>query len=65
VREQRIPGVIHKTRPWLQAFTFGPGVEYGTEQIYAQIQACNEMQSSGYLLWNADSDYNPVWLPPK
>jgi hypothetical protein len=65
VREQRIPGVIHKTRPWLQAFTFGPGVEYGTEQIYAQIQACNEMQSSGYLLWNADSEYNPTWLPPK
>jgi hypothetical protein len=65
VREQRIPGVAHKTRPWLQAFTFGPGVDYGTEQVYAQIQACNEMQSSGYLLWNADSDYDPAWLPPK
>jgi hypothetical protein len=65
VREKRIPGIAHKTRPWLQAFTFGPGVSYGTAQVYAQIQACNEMESSGYLLWNADSDYDPTWLPPK
>jgi hypothetical protein len=65
VREQRIPGVAHKTRPWLQAFTLRPGVDYGTAQVYAQIQACNEMQSSGFLLWNANSDYDPAWLPPK
>lgn len=64
-REQRIPGVAHKTRPWLQAFTYGPGVEYGTEQVYAQIQAANEMQSSGYLLWNVSSAYDPAWIPPK
>lgn len=64
-REQRVPGVAKKTRPWLQAFTYGPGVDYGTAQIYAQIQACNEMQSSGYLLWNVTSAYDPAWLPPK
>jgi hypothetical protein len=64
-REQRVPGVTHKTRPWLQAFDYGPGTRYGTAQIYAQIQACNEMQSSGYLLWNIGSDYDPSWLPPK
>ena len=64
-REKRVPGVAHKTRPWLQAFTYGPGVDYGTAQIYAQIQACNEMQSSGYLLWNIGSAYDPAWLPPK
>ena len=54
-----------KTRPWLQAFDYGPGTDYGTAQIYAQIQACNEMQSSGYLLWNVTSAYDPAWLPPK
>jgi hypothetical protein len=64
-REKRVPGVAHKTRPWLQAFTLGPGVEYGTAQIYAQIQAANEMQSSGYLLWNVGSSYDPAWIPPK
>ena len=65
VREQQIPGVARKSRPWLQAFTYGPGVEYGTAQVYAQIQACNEMQSAGYLLWNIASDYDPAWIPPK
>ncbi len=64
-RDQRVPGIARKTRPWLQAFSYGPGVEYGTQQVYAQIQACNEMQSSGYLLWNIGSDYDPAWLPPK
>ncbi len=64
-REKRVPGVAKKTRPWLQAFTYGPGVEYGTAQIDAQIQACTEMQSSGYLLWNITSKYDPAWLPPK
>jgi hypothetical protein len=64
-REQRVPGVAHKTRPWLQAFDYGPGTSYGTAQIYAQIQACNEMRSSGYLLWNIGGDYDPAWLPPK
>ena len=65
VREQRVPGVVRKTRPWLQAFTYGPGTEYGTAQIFAQIQAANEAQTSGYLLWNVSSDYQPDWLPPK
>lgn len=65
LREQRVPGVAKKTRPWLQAFTYGPGVNYGTAQIYAQIQACNETRSSGYLLWNVTSAYDPAWLPPK
>ncbi len=64
-REKRVPDVARKTRPWLQAFTYGPGVDYGTTQIYAQIQACNELQSSGYLLWNVSSAYDPAWLPPK
>ncbi len=64
-RERRVPGVAKKTRPWLQAFDYGPGIDYGTAQIYAQIQACNEMQSSGYLLWNIASAYDPAWLPPK
>jgi hypothetical protein len=64
-REQRVPGVAKKTRPWLQAFDYGPGIDYGAAQVYAQIQACNEMRSSGYLLWNIASAYDPAWLPPK
>lgn len=64
-REQRVPGVAKKTRPWLQAFNYGPGVDYGAPQIDAQIKACNEMQSAGYLLWNITSMYDPAWLAPK
>lgn len=64
-REKRIPGVAHKSRPWLQAFNYGPGTTYGTAQIYAQIQAANEMQSSGFLLWNILGAYDPNWIPPK
>jgi len=65
VREARVAEVHRKTRPWLQAFTYGPGRAYGTAEVLAQIQACNEMQTSGYLLWNAGSDYPQNWLPPK
>lgn len=64
-REGRVPGIHAKTRPWLQAFTYGPGRAYGTAEIFAQIQACNEAGSAGYLLWNVGSDYQPGWLPPR
>ncbi len=64
-REERVPGVVSKTRPWLQAFTYGPGKEYSTPEVYAQIQACNEAGTAGYLLWNAISEYPQAWLPPK
>jgi len=65
VREARVAEVHRKTRPWLQAFSYGPGRAYGTPEVFAQIQACNEAQTAGYLLWNASNDYPQDWLPPK
>ena len=64
-RAARVPDVARKTRPWLQAFTYGPGRAYGTAEVFAQIQACNESGTSGYLLWNAGNDYPAAWLPPR
>lgn len=64
-RAVRVPEVGRKTRPWLQAFTYGPGRAYGTAEVFAQIQACNEGGTSGYLLWNAANDYPAAWLPPR
>lgn len=51
-----------RIRPWLQAFTatyLAPGyyVDYGAEQIRAQIQACYEMGLNEWLLWNASHSY--------
>jgi len=64
-RAARVPDVARKTRPWLQAFTYGPGRPYGTAEVFAQIQACNESGTTGYLLWNAGNDYPAAWLPPR
>ena len=46
-------------KPWLQAFNdyaFG-GVRFGQKQLNDQIRACNNMGTSGWLLWNAASNY--------
>jgi hypothetical protein len=48
--------------PWLQAFSSG-GVEYGPAEVHAQIDAAMAVGSSGYLLWNAGSAYDPAALP--
>jgi hypothetical protein len=49
--------------PWLQAFSSG-GVDYGPAEVQAQIDAAMAVGSSGYLLWNASSVYDPAALTP-
>lgn len=47
--------------PWLQAFS-SHGVTYGPDEVTAQIDAAMAVGSSGFLLWNADSVYDPDGL---
>ncbi|MEO7397318.1 MAG: putative glycoside hydrolase [Ilumatobacteraceae bacterium] len=51
--------------PWLQAFSTGE-VDYGPAEVQAQINAAMGVGSSGFLLWNANSTYDPADLgaPP-
>ncbi|RLK63742.1 GTP-binding protein [Atopobacter sp. AH10] len=50
------------SRPWLQNFTasyLGPGnyLEYGPEEVSAQIQAVKESGVKEYLLWDVNNSY--------
>lgn len=45
--------------PWLQAFD-SKGVTYGPALIKAQVDAADRVGSSGWLLWNAGSRYDPA-----
>ena len=52
-----------KSRPWLQDFTasyLGPGnyLNYGAEEVEAQIQALKDNGVYEYLLWNAQNTYS-------
>lgn len=47
--------------PWLQAFD-SKGVTYGPREIRAQVDASDRVGSSGFLLWNAGSKYDPAAL---
>ena len=49
--------------PWLQAFSTDD-VAYGPAEVQAQINAAMGVGSSGFLLWNANSVYDPAALAP-
>lgn len=53
-----------KIRPWLQDFSYGPGIEYGDNEVREQIRAAEEFGASGWLLWNAASSYHEGALGP-
>lgn len=50
-----------KSRPWLQDFTFpvpsGNYIEYGPNEVQAQINALFEQNIHEYLLWNGNGEY--------
>jgi hypothetical protein len=43
--------------PWLQDFTLGR--EYTLDDVRAQVQAARDLDSKGFLLWNAAGVYTP------
>ena len=59
---KRLP--VEKLRPWIQDFSMR-GVQYGPEQIKAQIQACFDVDVKTWLLWNAACRYTKAGLKTK
>jgi hypothetical protein len=60
----RIPDDVDKLRPWLQDFSYGEGRAYGPDEVRAQIDASNEFGATGWMLWNASSNYQEGALEP-
>ncbi|HEU5329554.1 MAG TPA: putative glycoside hydrolase [Thermomicrobiales bacterium] len=61
----RIEDAQRKFRPWLQDFSFGPGIDYGPNEVRAQIQATYDFGSTGWMLWNASNAFTEGALKPK
>jgi hypothetical protein len=53
-----------KIRPWLQDFSYGPGIQYGDHEVREQIRAAEDFGASGWMLWNAASSYHEGALAP-
>ncbi len=53
-----------KIRPWLQDFTYGPGIAYGDHEVREQIRATEDFGASGWILWNAATSYHEGALGP-
>ena len=54
-----------KFRPWLQDFSYGRGIEYGPEQVRAQMKATYDFGSTGWMLWNANNTFTEGALLPE
>jgi len=61
---ERIPEHARKLRPWLQDFSYGRGIEYGPNEVRAQIRAVADAGLNSWMLWNADSVYHEEALTP-
>lgn len=45
-------------RPWLQAFPYKVKHKYGPDYVTTQLFASHEVGGHGYMLWNAQNDYD-------
>jgi hypothetical protein len=61
---ERIGDKSHKFRPWLQDFSYGEGIQYGPDQLRAQIQASEDFGASGWLVWNAANVFSVEAFAP-
>lgn len=59
----RLVGFTAEIRPWIQDFSIaniygcGPVVNYGAQEVKAQIRASEELGLTGFMLWNGASNY--------
>jgi hypothetical protein len=51
-------------RPWIQDFDMGVPA-YGPAEVKAQLQASYDLGLTGWLLWNAGSEYTDGALQPE
>lgn len=55
---ERAPGVpIEKHRPWIQDFSLY-GVEYGPNEVMAQVKALRELGIENFMLWDPANKYS-------
>ena len=58
----RVGGNSLKIRPWLQDFTYPGMPPYGPTEVRAQIQACIDHDTSGWMLWDMQQVFNQANL---
>ena len=65
--EELVPGTKLKMRPWLQDFDYPVEgfMEYGPDEVRAQIEATEAAGASGWLLWNAAGRFQVEALAPR
>ena len=56
--QERFGANAYKFRPWLQDFSSGLGIDYGNEEVRAQIDAAEELANTGWMLWNDANVYS-------
>jgi hypothetical protein len=61
---QKMPGLELMLRPWLQDFPWGDQ-PYDADQVRAEITATEEQAGSGWILWNAGSEFTEDALNPE
>jgi hypothetical protein len=49
---ERVLGNSRQIRPWLQDFTYAGMNPYGPAEVRAQVQACIDHDTSGWMLWD-------------
>jgi hypothetical protein len=47
-----------QTRPWIQDFTLPGMSEYGEAEVRAQIDACNDAGTAGWMVWDPNNVYH-------
>jgi hypothetical protein len=55
---ERVGKQQYKIRPWLQDFSYGVGIEYGTQEVALQIQAADEFGGNGWMIWSPSNEYH-------
>lgn len=60
----RLEGTGATVRPWLQDFSLG-GVEYGVDEVEAQIRAVEDQGYEEWLLWDPSMRYTEGALRPR
>jgi hypothetical protein len=61
----KLDGNAMQIRPWLQDFSFFDLMPYGDDEVRAQIDAAEDVGTSGWMLWDPNNEYHPGALDPE
>lgn len=63
--KEKLDGSAAQIRPWLQDFSFFDLMPYGDDEVRAQIDAAEDVGTSGWMLWDPNNEYHPGALDPE